>query len=86
MTTAAPSRVGASSKAARWNAINWRTIERQVQRLQTRIAKPAREQRWGMVKALQWLLTHSFSAKLLSVRPVTQNAGRDTAGVEGIKS
>ena len=48
-----------------------------------RIAKAIREGRWGKVKSLQWLLTHSFAAKLLAVRRVTQNAGRKTAGVDG---
>jgi hypothetical protein len=47
-----------------------------------RIAKAVREGRWGKVKSLQWLLTHSFAAKLLAVRRVTQNAGRKTAGVD----
>ena len=42
-----------------------------------------REGRWGKVKALQWLLTHSFSAKLLAVRRVVRNRGRNTAGVDG---
>jgi len=70
-TTANRPLLGASSKAAQWNAIDWHAIERQVQRLQMRIAKATREQRWGKVKALQWLLTHSFAAKLLAVRRVT---------------
>jgi RNA-directed DNA polymerase len=48
-----------------------------------RIAKATREGRWGKVKALQWLLTHSFSAKLLAVRRVVRNRGRHTAGVDG---
>nr|WP_246291537.1 reverse transcriptase N-terminal domain-containing protein [Paraburkholderia fynbosensis] len=49
-----------------------------------RIAKAARERRWGKVQALQWLLTHAFSARLLAVRRVTQNSGRNTAGVDGV--
>jgi Reverse transcriptase (RNA-dependent DNA polymerase)/N-terminal domain of reverse transcriptase len=32
----------------------------------------------------QWLLTHAFSAKLLAVRRVTRNPGRNTAGVDGV--
>jgi RNA-directed DNA polymerase len=36
------------------------------------------------VKALQWLLTHSSAAKLLAVRRVVSNPGRNTAGVDGI--
>lgn len=84
MTTTANPMIGASPPGELWNAIDWRTIERQVLRLQMRIAKATREGRWGRVKSLQWLLTHSFAAKLLAVRRVTQNAGRNTAGVDGI--
>ena len=84
MTTAAKPVLGASSKVANWDAIKWRAIERQVKRLQMRIAKATREGRWGKVKSLQWLLTHAFSAKLLAVRRVTRNSGRKTPGVDGI--
>jgi RNA-directed DNA polymerase len=84
MTTTARLSIGASSAALTWDAIDWRTIEKRVRRLQMRIAKAAREGRWGKVKALQWLLTHSFSAKLLAVRRVVRNRGRHTAGVDGI--
>jgi RNA-directed DNA polymerase len=59
-------------------------MEQHVQRLQMRMAKATRERRWGTVNALQWLLTHSFSAKLLAVRRVVRNRGRNTAGVDGI--
>jgi len=58
MTAAMP--VGASSAALSWEAIDWQTVTMQVRRLQLRIAKATREQRWGKVKALQWLLTHSW--------------------------
>ena len=84
MTSAEKPRIGASPPEGRWDAIDWQTIEEQVRRLQMRIAKATREGRWGKVKSLQWLLTHSFAAKLLAVRRVTQNAGRNTAGVDGV--
>ncbi len=74
---------GASSAATLWDSIDWKTTERYVRRLQIRIAKAVREGRWGRVKALQRLLTHSHSAKLLAVRRVTQNRGRHTPGVDG---
>lgn len=38
----------------------------------------------GRVKSLQWLLTHSFFAKLLAVRRGTQNTGKNTPGVAPI--
>ncbi|KAF5058188.1 hypothetical protein DSECCO2_349090 [anaerobic digester metagenome] len=37
-----------------------------------------------MVKRLRYLLTHTYSAKLLAVRIVTQNKGKRTPGVDGI--
>jgi RNA-directed DNA polymerase len=64
-----------------WDALAWRPIERQVRRLQQRIAKAVREGRLDKVKALQWLLTHSFSAKLLVLKRVLPNQGRRTPGV-----
>jgi RNA-directed DNA polymerase len=84
MTTTVLPPFGASSPASIWDAIDWRPLIECVQRLQMRIAKATREGRWGKVKALQWLLTHSSSAKLLAVRRVASNPGRNTAGVDGI--
>jgi len=84
MTTTARPLIGASSASSSWDAIAWRTIKKDVKRLQMRIAKATREGRWGKVKALQWLLTHSFAAKLLAVRRVVRNSGRHTAGVDGV--
>ena len=76
MTTTATPLLGAPSTSSSWGAVDWRTIKKEVLRLQMRIAKATREGRWGKVKALQWLLTHSSSAKLLAVRRVVRNSGR----------
>ena len=46
-----------------WHAIDWRRLQQNVRRLQARIVKAVQEGRWGKVRALQHLLTHSFSAK-----------------------
>ena len=70
-------------KGIDWNAINWRKVNRNVSRLQARIVKATREGRWGKVKALQRLLTHSYSGKAMAVRRVTENRGRRTPGVDG---
>ena len=67
-----------------WHQINWRQAERNVRRLQTRIAQATQAGRWGKVKALQRLLTHSLSGKALAVRRVTENTGKRTPGVDGI--
>ena len=56
-----------------WDEIDWYKCEKRVRRLQARIVKAVQEGRWGKVKALQHLLTHSFSAKALAVERVTEN-------------
>ncbi len=66
-----------------WKQINWKKCHRIVQGLQSRIVKATKAKQWGKVKSLQWILTHSFSAKALSVRRVTENGGKRTAGVDG---
>ncbi|MGD1082661.1 MAG: reverse transcriptase N-terminal domain-containing protein [Candidatus Sulfotelmatobacter sp.] len=81
MTTAQA--VGAvSSEAKEWYAIDWPTIHRNVRRLQVRIAQATKEGRWGKVRALQCLLTHSYTGKILAVRRVTENSGKRTPGVD----
>src|ERR1700686_118067 len=71
-----------SSEAAEWYAIDWQTIHRHVRRLQVRIAQATKQGRWGKVRALQRLLTHSYSGKVLAVRRVTENDGKKTPGVD----
>src|SRR5262249_22718230 len=46
------------------------------------IAKAIREKRHGQAQVLQWLLTHSHSAKLLAVKRVSENKGHNTPGVD----
>ena len=67
-----------------WRRIDWKRVEADVNRLQVRIAKATLETKHNTVKRLQYLLTHSFSAKLLAVKHVTTNKGKRTAGVDGI--
>jgi len=84
-TTARADRVtGATSpETVEWHAIDWHKAHRNVRRLQARIVKAMQEGRWGKVKALQRLLTHSFSGKALAVKRVTENKGKRTPGVDG---
>ena len=44
--------------------------------------KATQEGRWNRVKALQWLLTHSWSGKAIAVKRVTENQGKRTPGVD----
>src|SRR5258707_7048511 len=77
--------VGAAShERGDWHAINWQEAHHTVRRLQARIVKATQEGRWGKVKALQRLLTHSFSGKALAVRRVTENQGKNTPGVDKV--
>src|SRR5882724_13295829 len=83
--TAVATRTGAlSHSTVAWHTINWYAVHRTVRRLQARIVKAVQAGRWGKVRALQHLLTHSFSGKALAVRRVTENDGRKTPGVDGI--
>lgn len=70
--------------AHKWNSTGWKEAEREVRRLQVRIAKAVKDNRWNKVKVLQYLLTHSFYAKLLAVKRVTSNKGKNTPGVDGV--
>ena len=72
----------ASGPAAQWEQIEWSRCEQKVRRLQARIVKATQEGRHNKVKALQWLLTHSFSGRALAVKRVTHNKGKNTPGVE----
>ena len=73
----------ASHEAVNWHAIDWHKAHRNVRRLQARIVKACQEKRWGKVKALQHLLTRSFSGRALAVRRVTENPGKRTPGLDG---
>ncbi|HID46163.1 MAG TPA: hypothetical protein EYP34_10455, partial [Chromatiaceae bacterium] len=66
-----------------WHEIYWSVMHRTVRGLQVRVAKAAKESNWRKVKTLQRLLTHSFAAKALEVRRVTENRGRKTPGIDG---
>jgi RNA-directed DNA polymerase len=78
-------RTGALPGAAdKWKAVDWQEAQRNVRRLQMRIAKAVKEGKRRLVKTLQWMLTHSRHAKLLAVKRVTSNKGKKTPGVDGI--
>src|SRR5438105_266058 len=67
-----------------WKTIDWPTLRREVRRLQMRTAKATQAGQWRKVQALQWVLTHSRSAKLLAVQRVTTNRGAKTPGVDNV--
>jgi RNA-directed DNA polymerase len=70
-----------------WQTLPWKEIERNVFRLQQRIYQAANGDNVKGVHNLQRLLLHSWSARLLAVRRVTQdNRGKRTPGVDGVAS
>ena len=73
------------TKLKNWKSINWKKVNQSVKLLQLRIAKATREGKHNKAKALQWLLTHSFAAKLLAVKRVTENSGKRTPGTDGVR-
>lgn len=73
-----------SDVAKEWDKIDWNKANAYVKKLQMRIVKAHQEGKHGRVKSLQWLLTHSFYARALAVKRVTENRGKRTAGVDGV--
>ena len=67
-----------------WNSIDWNQAEQFVNRIQIRIAKAVVAGKHNLVKRLQYLLTHSYYAKALSVKRVTTSKGKRTPGIDGI--
>jgi RNA-directed DNA polymerase len=82
--TASPAAGAPAHDLAGWHAIPWPTAHHNVRRLQARIVKATQEGRGGKVKALQHLLTHSFSGKAIAVKRVTDNHGKHTPGVDRV--
>src|ERR687887_791365 len=75
---------GATSReTVGWHSIDWKKAHKIVNRLQARIVQATKAGKRNKVKALQRLLTHSFSGKALAVKRVTENQGKNTPGVDG---
>src|SRR4029077_3656481 len=74
----------APERRPNWHSIDWKKVWRTVRRLQPRIVKAVAEGRWNKVKALVYLLTHSFSGRALAILRVVSNSGATTPGVDGI--
>jgi len=75
------------NQTVEWNEINWRKAERLTFKLQKRIFRASERGDVKAVRKLQKTLIRSWSAKCIAVRRVTQdNQGKNTAGVDGIKT
>jgi len=67
----------------RWTSIDFKKAEKEVIKLQRRIAKAQQEGLINKVKSLQYILTRSFYARLIAVKRVSSSKGSKTPGVDG---
>jgi RNA-directed DNA polymerase len=76
------------SDSASIHMLTWAAVfnkyqpHKHVRRLQLRIVKAVKQNCWGQVKYLSRILTSSFYAKLLAIKRVTSNKGKNTPGVD----
>ena len=76
-----------NNQTVEWKDLNWRKLERVTFKLQKRIFQASERGDVKAVRKLQKTLIRSWSAKCIAVRRVTQdNQGKNTAGVDGVKS
>ncbi|WP_254173914.1 group II intron reverse transcriptase/maturase [Planktothrix pseudagardhii] len=75
------------NQTVEWKDLNWRKLERVTFKLQKRIFQASERGDVKAVRKLQKTLINSWSAKCIATRRVTQdNQGKNTAGVDGVKS
>lgn len=75
------------SSTAEWRDINWHKLARCIYKLQKRIYRASQRGDVKALRRLQKTLMKSWYARCLAVRRVTQdNTGKNTAGVDGVKS
>ena len=76
-----------NNQTVEWKDLNWRKLEKVTFKLQKRIYQASERGDAKAVRKLQKTLIKSWSAKCLAVRRVTQdNQGKNTAGVDGVKT
>src|SRR2546430_2814558 len=69
------------------NSLPWGSLEQQVVRMQKQIFEASQRGDRQAVHPLQQRLMESEAARLLAVRRVAEeNQGKNTAGVDGVKS
>jgi len=76
---------GPEGEVLDWGSIDWAEVEDDVRRLRQRIFTASQAGDLAKVRSLQKLMLRSRANALVSVRRVTErNAGRKTAGVDGV--
>lgn len=69
-----------------WQSVQWPQVNQRIARLQRRIYQATKDGKRRKIRFLQRTLLASLDAKLLATRRVTtENKGRNTAGVDGLK-
>src|SRR5260370_39516291 len=69
-----------------WKNLPWKKLEQHVFRLQKRIYRASQHGEKRKVEKLQKLLMKSQTARLLAIRPGTQDKQREkTEGIDGVK-
>jgi RNA-directed DNA polymerase len=66
-----------------WQVVDYNVIALSIKKLQNRIVKAKIDGRIRMVKKLQLLLVKSLNARILAVKRVSENKGKNTAGIDG---
>ena len=67
-----------------WQSIDWKVIERYVDRIQGKIFLATKNKAWKRLKNLQKLARRSFYFHLFAVKQITiVNQGKHTAGIDG---
>jgi RNA-directed DNA polymerase len=76
-----------NNQTVEWKDLGWRKLEKVTFKLQKRIFQASERGDVKAVRKLQKTLIRSWSAKCIAVRRVTQdNQGKNTAGVDGVKT
>jgi RNA-directed DNA polymerase len=66
-----------------WHGINGAACHRRVRSLQRRRVQVVRAGAWRKARRLSYLWVHSFAARALAVKRVTENPGKRTPGMDG---
>ncbi|MEG3900336.1 MULTISPECIES: reverse transcriptase domain-containing protein [unclassified Microcoleus] len=76
-----------SNTSESWKNLPWKKFRKDLFRLQKRVFKAVQAGNKRKAQSLQRLILKSKAARFLAIRQVTQlNAGKKTAGVDGVKS
>lgn len=75
------------SEKLAWKDVDWKLVQKRLSRQQRRVYKASMERNKDKVHALQRRIISSLDAKLIAVRRITtENKGRNTAGVDHVKT